>query len=89
MFLPVNAVVHQANVLRVLARNVGGTKNNIPQEKHIPKIAGVVANAVFVAQGMVGPDGFVDLTGAGVLGCQGLDAYLSGTVIERLPYAKP
>jgi len=44
---------------------------------------------IHLGSGMVGPDGFVDLTGAGVLGCQGLDAYLFGTVIERLPYAKP
>ncbi|MFM8950081.1 MAG: flavin reductase family protein [Bacteroidota bacterium] len=39
--------------------------------------------------GLVGQDGFADLAGAGVLGCQGLDAYLSATVIERLPYAQP
>ncbi|MGR6087887.1 MAG: flavin reductase family protein [Arcticibacter sp.] len=44
---------------------------------------------IHLPTGMVGTDGFADLTGAGVLGCQGLDAYLSATLLERFPYAQP
>lgn len=44
---------------------------------------------IHLTDGLVGQDGFADLAGAGVLGCQGLDAYLSATVIERFPYAQP
>lgn len=44
---------------------------------------------IYLPTEMLGPDGFANLTGAGVLGCQGLDAYLSATIIERFPYAQP
>jgi flavin reductase (DIM6/NTAB) family NADH-FMN oxidoreductase RutF len=38
---------------------------------------------------MIGPDGFVDLSGENVLISQGLDAYFVSKEIGRLPYAKP
>lgn len=38
---------------------------------------------------VVGPDGFVDLSGSDVLISQGLDAYFISRAIGRLPYAKP
>ena len=44
---------------------------------------------IHLPTGLLGPDGFADLAGAGVLGCQGLDAYLSATLLERFPYAQP
>lgn len=44
---------------------------------------------IYLPTGMMDPDGFADLAGSEVLGCQGLDAYLSATVIERFPYAQP
>ncbi len=37
----------------------------------------------------VGNDGFVRLSEAGVLICQGLDAYFVSESVGRLPYAKP
>ena len=39
--------------------------------------------------GLVGEDGFVNLSASEVLISQGLDAYFSSTEIGRLPYAKP
>lgn len=44
---------------------------------------------VDINDGMVGEDGFVNLSAAEVLISQGLDAYFSSTEIGRLPYAKP
>lgn len=44
---------------------------------------------IHVPTTLMGLDGFADLAGAGVLGCQGLDAYLSANLIERFPYAQP
>ena len=44
---------------------------------------------VDVDDAMVGADGFVNLTGSGVLISQGLDAYFVSSEIGRLPYAKP
>lgn len=39
--------------------------------------------------GLVGDDGFVNLSASEVLISQGLDAYFSSTETGRLPYAKP
>lgn len=39
--------------------------------------------------GLVGEDGFAKLAEVGILGCQGLDTYLSAKVIDRFPYAEP
>lgn len=39
--------------------------------------------------GLVGDDGFVNLSASEVLISQGLDAYFTSTEIGRLPYAKP
>ncbi|MDZ7614470.1 MAG: flavin reductase [Flavobacteriaceae bacterium] len=44
---------------------------------------------VDIEGGMVGEDGFVNLSASEVLISQGLDAYFSSTEIGRLPYAKP
>jgi len=44
---------------------------------------------VDINDGIVGDDGFVDLSASEVLISQGLDAYFSSTEIGRLPYAKP
>ena len=44
---------------------------------------------VDVHEGLVGEDGFVDLSEAEVLISQGLDAYFTARKIGRLPYAKP
>lgn len=38
---------------------------------------------------LVGQDGFVGLSEANVLISQGLDAYFTTTLVDRLPYAKP
>ncbi|MBM3164381.1 MAG: flavin reductase [Bacteroidetes bacterium] len=38
---------------------------------------------------IVAPDGFADLTKAGIVGCIGLDAYTRGTLVQRFEYAKP
>jgi len=38
MFLPVNAIIHQTNVFRVFARDVGRAKNNIPKNSMLPKL---------------------------------------------------
>ena len=59
MFLAVNAIVHQANVLGVFACNVRSAENYIPQKQHVAKVACVVADAVFVGQGMMCPVGCV------------------------------
>ena len=37
---------------------------------------------------IIAPDGFADLTQAGVVGCIGLDAYTEGTILARFEYAK-
>ena len=39
-------------------------------------------------QEILEPDGFADLTKAGIVGCIGLDAYTLGTIINRFEYAK-
>lgn len=44
---------------------------------------------VDIIDGIVGEDGFVNLSSSDVLISQGLDAYFSSTEIGRLPYAKP
>ena len=44
---------------------------------------------VDINDGIVGEDGFVNLSASEVLISQGLDAYFSSTEIGRLPYAKP
>lgn len=44
---------------------------------------------VDIIDGIVGEDGFVNLSASEVLISQGLDAYFSSTEIGRLPYAKP
>jgi flavin reductase (DIM6/NTAB) family NADH-FMN oxidoreductase RutF len=44
---------------------------------------------VDINDGIVGEDGFVNLSATEVLISQGLDAYFSSTEIDRLPYAKP
>jgi len=44
---------------------------------------------VDINDGMVGEDGFVNLSASEVLISQGLDAYFSSTEIDRLPNAKP
>ena len=44
---------------------------------------------VEIQDGIVGEDGFVNLSAANVLISQGLDAYFVATEIGRLPYAKP
>ena len=44
---------------------------------------------VDIADSIVGEDGFVALSEAEVLICQGLDAYFVSKAIGRLPYAKP
>jgi flavin reductase (DIM6/NTAB) family NADH-FMN oxidoreductase RutF len=38
---------------------------------------------------MIGEDGFVNLSDAGILVSQGLDAYFETNIVGRLPYAKP
>ncbi len=44
---------------------------------------------VDIDDGMLGEDGFVNLSASDILISQGLDAYFSSTEIGRLPYAKP
>ena len=44
---------------------------------------------VDIDDAMVGQDGFVNLSEAGVLISQGLDAYFISKAIGRLAYAKP
>ncbi len=44
---------------------------------------------VDINDGMVGKDGFVNLSAAEVLISQGLDAYFISSEVGRLPYAKP
>ena len=44
---------------------------------------------VDINDGMVGEDGFVNLSASEVLISQGLDAYFSATEVGRLPYANP
>ena len=43
---------------------------------------------VEIHDALVGDDGFVDLSSAGVLVSQGLDAYFTTSALGRLPYAK-
>jgi len=38
---------------------------------------------------IIAPDGFADLTKAGIVGCIGLDAYTQGSILQRFEYAKP
>jgi len=42
-----------------------------------------------INDGLIGEDGFVDLTAFEVLISQGLDAYFISSEVGRLPYAKP
>jgi flavin reductase (DIM6/NTAB) family NADH-FMN oxidoreductase RutF len=51
-------------------------------------IVGSIQN-VRVDKSLVEPDGFVNLSTAGVLVSQGLDAYFTTSPLGRLPYAKP
>ncbi len=44
---------------------------------------------VDINDGMVGGDGFVNLSASEVLISQGLDAYFVSKEVGRLPYAKP
>jgi flavin reductase (DIM6/NTAB) family NADH-FMN oxidoreductase RutF len=44
---------------------------------------------ICVENSLVGADGFVNLSEAGVLVSQGLDAYFTTSPLGRLPYAKP
>ncbi len=44
---------------------------------------------IVVDNSIVGADGFVNLSEAGVLVSQGLDAYFTTSPLGRLPYAKP
>ena len=44
---------------------------------------------VRIDNSLVEPDGFVNLSAAGVLVSQGLDAYFTTSPLGRLPYAKP
>jgi flavin reductase (DIM6/NTAB) family NADH-FMN oxidoreductase RutF len=44
---------------------------------------------VRIDNSLVEPDGFVNLSAAGVLVSQGLDAYFTASPLGRLPYAKP
>ena len=44
---------------------------------------------VDILDGMVGEDGFVNLSRADVLISQGLDTYFTSNEVGRLPYAKP
>ncbi len=50
-------VVNQAYFFRELARDMGRSKNQIPNKQHIAKVSFVVANAVFVGDGVVCPMG--------------------------------
>lgn len=45
--------------------------------------------SIEIADTLVNTDGFIDLSAAEALICQGLDAYFSVQHIGRLPYAKP
>lgn len=45
--------------------------------------------SVYIDDALVEPDGFVNLSAAGVLVSQGLDAYFKTSPLGRLPYAKP
>lgn len=45
--------------------------------------------SVYVDDALVAADGFVNLSEAGVLVSQGLDAYFTTSPLGRLPYAKP
>jgi flavin reductase (DIM6/NTAB) family NADH-FMN oxidoreductase RutF len=44
---------------------------------------------ISIDNSLVGADGFVNLSEAGVLVSQGLDAYFTTSPLGRLPYAKP
>lgn len=44
---------------------------------------------VRIENSLVEPDGFVNLSAAGILVSQGLDAYFTTSPLGRLPYAKP
>jgi flavin reductase (DIM6/NTAB) family NADH-FMN oxidoreductase RutF len=45
--------------------------------------------SVYIDDALVAADGFVNLSEAGVLVSQGLDAYFTTSPLGRLPYAKP
>lgn len=45
--------------------------------------------SVYIDDALVEPDGFVNLSAAGILVSQGLDAYFTTSPLGRLPYAKP
>jgi len=45
--------------------------------------------SVYIDDALVEADGFVNLSAAGVLVSQGLDAYFTTSPLGRLPYAKP
>ncbi|PBQ32370.1 flavin oxidoreductase [Sphingobacteriaceae bacterium] len=46
-------------------------------------------NQVYLPEGVVAKDGFIDLEKAGSLTCSGLDSYHSTQKMKRLSYAKP
>lgn len=45
--------------------------------------------AVYIPQGMLCEDGFVDLEKANTITCSGLDSYHKTVILDRLSYAKP
>lgn len=59
----------------------------IPLNGTVLIIGGIMQ--VDIKDGIVGGDGFVNLSASEVLISQGLDAYFVSSEIGRLPYAKP
>lgn len=44
---------------------------------------------VWLQEGLLGPDGFIELEKAGVVTSSGIDSYHNTRLIRRFPYAKP
>ena len=64
MFLAVNAIVHQANVLGVFACNVRSAENYIPQKQHVAESATLTIVHFVARAARAYPDGGIDVNGS-------------------------
>jgi len=53
VLVTVEPIILQSDRGRVLARDVGGAEQHVPEEKQVAEVAAVVANPVGVAQGVM------------------------------------